>query len=131
MPRYPSFLFSSLSLSLFPLLFFFSSLVWKNFLFFLPSSFFFTISLLWTQYFGLLMWRTGSHEKTLMLERLKAGGEGMTEYEMFGWHCRFNGHEFEKSPGDCKGQGNLACWGPWGHKESGMTEWLNWIYPHY
>ena len=28
------------------------------------------------QYFGHLMWRTDSFEKTLMLERLKAGGEG-------------------------------------------------------
>ena len=28
------------------------------------------------QYFGHLMWRTNSFEKTLMLERLKAGGEG-------------------------------------------------------
>ena len=28
------------------------------------------------QYFGHLMWRTNSLEKTLMLERLKAGGEG-------------------------------------------------------
>ena len=28
------------------------------------------------QYFGHLMWRTDSFEKTLMLERLKVGGEG-------------------------------------------------------
>ena len=28
------------------------------------------------QYFGHLMWRTDSFEKTLMIERLKAGGEG-------------------------------------------------------
>ena len=28
------------------------------------------------QYFGHLMWRTDSFEKTLMLERLKAGGKG-------------------------------------------------------
>ena len=24
------------------------------------------------------------------------------------------------------GQGSLACYSPWGHKESDMTEWLNW-----
>ena len=24
------------------------------------------------------------------------------------------------------GQGGLACCSPWGHKESDMTEWLNW-----
>ena len=28
------------------------------------------------QYFGHLMWRADSFEKTLMLERLRAGGEG-------------------------------------------------------
>ena len=28
-------------------------------------------------------------------ERLKAGGEGMTEDEMVGWHHWLNGHEFE------------------------------------
>ena len=34
------------------------------------------------QYFGHLMQRTNSLEKTLMLERLNAEGEGMTEDEM-------------------------------------------------
>ena len=29
-----------------------------------------------------------------------------------------NGHEFEETPGDGKGQGNLACCSPWGCKES-------------
>ena len=28
--------------------------------------------------------------------------------------------------GVCDGQGSLACWGPWGHKESDTTERLNW-----
>ena len=27
--------------------------------------------------------------------------------------------------GDGKGQGSLACYSPWGHKESDRTEWLN------
>ena len=47
------------------------------------------------QYFAHLMQRTDSLEKNLMLERLKAGGEGDTEDEMAGWHHRLNGHEFE------------------------------------
>ena len=47
------------------------------------------------QYFGHLMQRADSFEKTLMLARLKVGGEGMTEDEMVGWHHRLNGHEFE------------------------------------
>ena len=49
----------------------------------------------------------------------------MTEDEMVGWHHGFNGHEFEKTPGDGEGQGSLVCCSPWGHKESDTTEWLN------
>ena len=26
-----------------------------------------------------------------------------------------NGHEFEQTPGDTKGQGSLPCFCPWGH----------------
>ena len=44
---------------------------------------------------GPLMWRTDSFEKTQCWERLRAGGEGMTEDEMVGWHQQFNGHEVE------------------------------------
>ena len=49
----------------------------------------------------------------------------MTEDEMVGWHHQFNGHEFEQTPGDGKGQGSLACCSPWRHQESDMTEQLN------
>ena len=38
---------------------------------------------------------------------------------------RLNGHEFEQTPGDSKGQGSLACCSPWSPKESDMTEPLN------
>ena len=51
--------------------------------------------------------------------------KGMTEDEMVGWHHRLNGHEFEQAPGDNKGQGDLACCSPWGHKELDTTEQLN------
>jgi len=44
---------------------------------------------------------------------------------MVKWHHRFNGHEFEQTPGDSEGQGSLACCSPWGLKESDMTEQLN------
>ena len=71
------------------------------------------------QYFGHLMRRADSLEKTLMLGK-KAGGEG-TEDEMVGWHYRFNGHEFELTPGDGEGQGGLVCCSPWGRKESDNT----------
>ena len=49
----------------------------------------------------------------------------MTEDEMVGWHHQLNGHEFEQTMGDGKGQGSLACCSPWGCKESNMTEQLN------
>ena len=35
--------------------------------------------------------------------------KGTTEDEMAGWHHRLNGHEFEKTPGVCDGQGVLVC----------------------
>ena len=44
---------------------------------------------------------------------------------MVGWHHRLNGPEFEQTPGDGEGQGNLACCSPWGHRESDTTERLN------
>ena len=78
------------------------------------------------QYFGHLIWRVNSLE-----EDPDAGKDWMqeekepTEDEMVGWHHWLDGHEFEQAPEDGKGQGNLACCSPWGHKESDMTEWLN------
>ena len=35
--------------------------------------------------------------------------KGMTEDEMVGWQHQLNGHEFEQTPGDSKGQGSLVC----------------------
>ena len=35
-------------------------------------------------------------------------------------------HEFEQTPGDGRGQGNLECCSPWGRKESDRNEQLNW-----
>ena len=47
------------------------------------------------QYFGYLMRRADSLEKTLMLGKIEGKEEkGMTEDEMAGWHHRLNGHEF-------------------------------------
>ena len=45
----------------------------------------------------------------------------MTEDEMVGWHHRLNGHEFEQTPGDGKGQRSLVSFSSRGHKESGTT----------
>ena len=63
------------------------------------------------QYFGHLMQRTYSLEKTLMLEEKR-----MTEEEMVGWHHRLDGHVFEQALGVGDGQGGLACCSPCGRK---------------
>ena len=46
----------------------------------------------------------------------------MTEDEMVGWHDHFNRHEFDQTPRDGKGQGNLVCCNPQGCKESETSE---------
>ena len=53
--------------------------------------------------------------------------KGMMEGEMVGWHHQCNGHKFGQALGVGDGQGSLACCSPWGHKQSDMTEWMNWI----
>ena len=52
--------------------------------------------------------------------------KGMTEDEMVGWHHQLDGHGFRWTLGVGDGQGGLACCRSWGHKESDMTERLNW-----
>ena len=55
--------------------------------------------------------------------------KGTTEDEMIGWHHQLDGHGFGWTPGVGDGQGGLACWSPWGRKESDTTEQLNWAEP--
>ena len=67
------------------------------------------------QYFGHLMLRTDSLEKSLMLGKDWRWEERRTtEDEMVGWHHRLDGHESEQAPGVGDGQGSLACCNPWG-----------------
>ena len=77
------------------------------------------------QYFGHLMRRTGSLEKTLMLGKIE-GRRRRGWLEMVGWHHQLNGHEFEQASGVGDGQGGLACCGSWGLKELDMTEQMKW-----
>ena len=42
----------------------------------------------------------------------------MTEDEVVGWDHRFNGHEFEQTLRDGRGQRSLACCSPRGRRES-------------
>ena len=68
-------------------------------------------------------------DKTMVqnaVKDLRREEKAMTEDEMVGWHHRLNGHEFGWTPGVGDGQGGLACYNPWGHKQSDTTEWLNW-----
>ena len=75
------------------------------------------------QYFGHLMGRTDSLEKTLMLGKIEGrrrrGRQRMRWLDW--WHHRLNGHEFEQTLGGSEGQGSLACCSSWGHKESDTT----------
>ena len=75
-------------------------------------------------YFGHLMRRANSLEKTLMLGKIEGRGEGGDRRWEFGWHHRLSGHEFEQTPGDGEGEGSLACCSPGGSKELDTTEQL-------
>ena len=78
------------------------------------------------QYFGHLMRRANSLEKDPIAGKdWRREEKGTAEDEMIKWHHQINGHEFEQTPGDGKGQGSLVCYSPWGHKELDMTQWLN------
>ena len=58
------------------------------------------------QYFGHLMGRTDSLEKTQILGRREE--KGMTEDERVGWHHQLNGHEFLSKLFTSGGQSNGA-----------------------
>ena len=73
------------------------------------------------QYFGHLMRRVDSLEKTDAGRDWGQEEKGMTEDEMAGWHHQLDGHESEGTPG----QGGLACCDSWGRKESDTTERRN------
>ena len=52
--------------------------------------------------------------------------KGMTKDEMVGCNHWLDGHGFGWTPGVGDGQEGLVCCGSWGHKESDITEQLNW-----
>ena len=58
-----------------------------------------------------------------MLERLRAGGERVTEDEMVG--CTIDSMDFEQTPGDREGQGSLVSFSLRGPKVLDMTKQLN------
>ena len=70
------------------------------------------------QYFGHLMQRADSMEKTLMLGKIEGrrrrGRQKMRCLD--GITDSINGHESEQTLGDGEGQGSPACYSPWGCK---------------
>ena len=74
------------------------------------------------QYFGHLMQRTDSLEKTLMLGKIEGRRRRGRQDEMVGWRHLLNGHVSEQAPGAGDGQGGLVCCSPRGRKESDTTE---------
>ena len=68
-----------------------------------------------------LIWKNPDAGKDWKWEK-----KGTAEDVMVGWHHWLSGHEFEPALGVDDGQWGLVCYSPWGHKELGVTEWLNW-----
>ena len=60
------------------------------------------------QYFGHLIQKVDSLEKTLMLGKTEGRRRGQQD-EMVVWHHQLKGHEFEQIPRDREGQGSLVC----------------------
>ena len=78
------------------------------------------------QYFGQLMWRTDSLEKTLMLGKFE--GRRRRGRQRMRWLDGITNSmdEFELAPGVGDGHGSLACCSPWSNKELDTTEQPNW-----
>ena len=79
------------------------------------------------QYFSHVMWRVDSLEKTLMLGRIV--GRRRRGWQRMRWLDGITdsmGVKSEWTLGVGDGQGGLACCNSWDHKESDMTERLNW-----
>ena len=78
------------------------------------------------QYFGHLIWRIDSLEKTLILEKTEGGRRrGLQRMRRLDGITDKDGHEFEQALGIDHGQGSLAYCSPWGRKELDTTEQLN------
>ena len=77
------------------------------------------------QYFGHLLRRADSFEKTLMLGKIE--GRRRRGWQRMRWLDHWlSGHGFGQTAAVGDGQGGLACCRSWGRKKSDMTERLNW-----
>ena len=83
------------------------------------------ISIKWVNYFGHLMWRTDSFEKTLVLGKIVGRRRRGWEDELVGWHHRLNAHGFGWTPAVGDGQGGLVGCSSRSRKELDTTQRLN------
>ena len=80
------------------------------------------------QYFGHVMQKTDSFEKTLMLGKIE--GRRRRGWQRMRWLDGITDSmdmSWTRQLGVGNGQGSLACCSPWGCKKSDMTEQLNWL----
>ena len=89
------------------------------------------------QYFGHLMGRANSLAKTLMLGKLKAGGEGYDRGQdgWMAWLTRCKSEQTQMGMVDGEGQGSLACCSPWGcrvgHDQVTEQQQWEWVTKHF
>ena len=75
------------------------------------------------QYFGHLMQRADSFEKTLMLEKIEGRSRRWQRVRWLNeWHDRLDRYESEQALGVDDGHSSLVYCSFWDHKESDMTE---------
>ena len=79
------------------------------------------------QYFGYLMQRTDSLEKTLTLGKIE--GRRTTEGETIGWHHRLNWDEFEQSLGVGEGQAWRAAVHGVAKSQTWLSDWTELMGP--
>ena len=79
------------------------------------------------QYFGNLMRRDDSLEKTLILRKMEGRRKMGTEGEMVGWHYLLNGHELGQTLGDGEGQGRLMLQSMGLQSQTWLSHWINWF----
>ena len=74
------------------------------------------------QYFGHLMRRTDSFEKTLMLGKIEGERRGRLRMRWLDGITDSMNRSLSKLQEVGDGQGDLVCCSPWGHKESDTTK---------